>query len=98
MIDPEKRIKVAEACGWKKITQLDSGLHGWIELGPLEALPDYASSLDAMHEAEKVLTATQWPRYVTCLCGLTRDRNGEGLTHTTAAQRFEAFGKTLNLW
>jgi len=47
-----------------------------------------------MHEAEKVLSLDQWHKY-TSLIGRHDYKN---LLHATAAQRAEAFLRTLNLW
>lgn len=66
-----------------------------------ENLPNYLSDLNAMHEAEKVLTDEQWSIYLSFLT----KKDQKTLTQTwrpavsaTAAQRAEAFLKTLNLW
>lgn len=95
-----KRVKIAEACGWSDISDWKAaGINGKYPTGPwTEVIPDYFQCLNAMHEAEKVLTVTQWPNYVTRLCSVTRDRNGEGLVFASATQRAEAFGLTLGLW
>lgn len=54
-------------------------------------VPDYLNDLNAMHEAEKVLFGkVGWVHYSQVLL--------LGNTHATAAQRAEAFGRTLNLW
>lgn len=99
MTQEEKRIKIAEACGWKSIERLRTGWHGWHEQGPLEELPDYLYDLNAMHEAEKVIcgddfSAPGWLRY---LCTLDKVIN-QRRAHATAAQRAEALGLTLGLW
>ena len=53
MTDEQKRIKVAEACGWVKWDGTNvSNSRGYLFA---EQLPDYQNSLDAMHEAEKIL-------------------------------------------
>lgn len=116
MTPEQQRIKIAESCGWLKITKLDSDLHGWQEQGPLEPLPDYLNDLNAMHEAEKAclttiplvtdygirlvnalhrehkknprIQDTSWRIPVVGNCGW----------FATAAQRAEAFLRTLNLW
>jgi len=61
-------------------------------------LPNYLSNLNACHDMEKALSPSQWPKYVTFLRGITSDRAGEGLVFATAAQRCEAFLRTINLW
>lgn len=66
-------------------------------------LPDYLSDLNAMHEAEKALTLDQLPKYMAWLCYKVDLRNDQLAfdwvrTHATAAQRAEAFLRTLNLY
>lgn len=74
----------------------------------LWAIPDYLNDLNAMHEAEKVLKKSPlpWGQYCNTLgllCGGAReDDGGIFVSHkeaidATAAQRAEAFLKTLNL-
>jgi hypothetical protein len=62
------------------------------EVVSVEPLPDYLNDLNAMHEAEKVLTADQWFEYDR----LMPLRDPQKI-HATAAQRAEAFIKTLGL-
>ena len=96
-----QRIKIAEACGW---TTKHKGL--WVEqLQTYAALPDYLNDLNAMHEAEKVLTEKQQRDYCFRLLlelvdgSVTNDLNDHFIfIRATAAQRAEAFLKTLNLW
>ncbi len=112
-MDPEQqRIAIAEACGWTKT--LDSWFepnggawarwvdrHGALDQIPDEQiLPDYLHSLDAMHEAEKVLTEGQKMTFRRWLSnGATMfHEHAEKVCHATAAQRAEAFLRTLNLW
>ena len=64
-------------------------------------LPDYLSDLNAMHEAEQKME--YWDGYISNLKFICGDPQSEGYsTHkayrATAAQRAEAFLKTLNLW
>jgi len=67
-------------------------------------LPDYLNDLNAMHEAEKSMDDATYGKYCTNLnsiacmiqCG---NKSSCGYTvSATAAQRAEAFLKTLNLW
>jgi|APGre2960657404_1045060.scaffolds.fasta_scaffold25660_3 hypothetical protein len=109
MTDEQMRIAIAEACGWRPYKPIThdgrpllmippkmSNKEGW-----LEAIPDYLNDLNAMHEAEKVLTekgVNAWWAYVAHI-----NRNNptpfraESAVHATARQRAEAFIKTLNL-
>jgi hypothetical protein len=54
---------------------------------------DYCTDLNAMHEAEKVLTFEDWESYRDELGGSFR-----GCAHATARQRAEAFLRTLGKW
>ena len=71
-------------------------------------LPDYLNDLNAMHEAEKCLLPPERGRWAQCLekvvrCninevdGIDYDELAE-LAHATAAQRAEAFLRTLGKW
>lgn len=100
----EKRIKIAEACGWKRHYNTDKqwrydgdGPDDWIVE---DDLPNYFNSLDACHEMEKVLKDHEIEQYNDLLgsflwSGYPASRRN---FHATAAQRAEAFGRTLGLW
>ena len=103
----EQRIAIAEACGWTPTpnghyTMDPAGLGGQF-VHPLN-LPNYLNDLNAMHEAEKVLIAMDDGRnagstrylYAANLYNLVPI--GQQPITATAAQRAEAFLKTLNLW
>jgi hypothetical protein len=68
----------------------------------MECIPDYLNDLNAMHEAETVMTDQQRTSYLDKLyevCNPHSMLNDDwNLTCATAAQRAEAFLKTLNLW
>ena len=81
------------------------------EIEPMWPLPDYISDLNAMHEAEEVLDkknlmmefANQLVGIVCAARGfrwdnLTTDDHIMLLAHATAAQRAEAFLKTIGKW
>ena len=111
MKEEQQRIKIAEACGWTA-EQNSNGYwravnkkHGnAVELWLSEqnvwsvGIPDYLNDLNAMHEAEKVLTGYQ--QTVTYSDNLTKivGYHTFDSAHATAAQRAEAFLKTLGLW
>jgi len=73
---------------------------------PLYALPqnppDYLNDLNAIHEAEKTLTRVQRVKFVTELCGLAgvkwKPTSHFDTIHATAAQRAEAFLRTIGKW
>jgi len=73
----------------------------------LASLPDYLNDLNAMHEVEKLMTATQLKVYRNTLAmmngGIFMEDGGSFVNlgfavSATATQRAEAFLRTLNLW
>jgi hypothetical protein len=120
MTPEEQRIAIAEACGWTFIPSHDVQTNDtprtvperW-ELGDQEAvafdvtmLPDYLNDLNAMHEAEKILTYEQRETFVAELANTAQMKRTKAtinsdyfiVTHATAAQRAEAFLRVLDLW
>lgn len=112
-LQQEHRIKIAEACGWVKIGEYSGlpGLYGHkvnYPFGPLCKVPKFTESLDAMYEAEKVLTDEQHTEFRKTLSSIIMGPiNGVRLMNAvqyrawfsaTAAQRAEAFLKTKGLW
>lgn len=103
----KQQITIAEACGWQIIHDskrpVGGEAHhippgktiGWfMSFGePSIELPDYLNSLDAMHEAEKVLTDEQWDLYCNYLGGSLRS-----CASATASLRAEAFLRTIGKW
>lgn len=101
----QQRIKIAEACGW------ETNKRKWLAKPPndswqyLDTMPDYLNDLNAMHEAEKNLKPKQQVNYwnwVNKLAGNDPTNSiylvwGDAI-FATAAQRAEAFLRTLNLW
>lgn len=70
---------------------------------------DYTKSLDAMHEAEKILTPEQYAAYINMLDECSAELNLSEMAssqpeflfwilHSPADRRAEAFLRTLNLW
>lgn len=94
-MNPEQqRIAIAEACGWHWHTIAFN--RGWVKVGDGETqamIPDYLNNLNAMHEAENVLTADQWYEYDR----LMPLRDPQKM-HATAAQRAEAFLRAIGKW
>jgi hypothetical protein len=61
---------------------------------------DYCADLNAMHEAERVLTKAQWQEFVDDLAegwGSVSDA-WKDVCHATARQRAEAFLRTIGEW
>ena len=61
-------------------------------------LPDYLNDLNAMHEAEKTLRNEQRFEFYKQLLKACEDSETVNTIHATAAQRAEAFLKTLGKW
>jgi hypothetical protein len=110
-MNPEQqRIAIAEACGWTAQEDKDRFWRAVDASGDMThelwlcernvwfaGTPDYLNDLNAMHEAEKMLTNEQWWLFVEFLTEI----RGGGVAlciSATATQRAEAFLKTLNLW
>ena len=104
MTPEQQRIAIAEACGCIDIHE-DGSV--W-EIPPTmrkyvgdrqyvvtDWLPDYLNDLNAMHEAEKVLTEKQQDRYY---AELSKNGTWFQCLHATASQRAEAFLKTIDKW
>ena len=104
MTPEQQRIAIAEACGWTNVAprivknvkhegdDITVGIwsdDGWI--------PDYLNDLNAMHEAEKVLTYAQGGDMTLWIQRMTCAGYGPQL-FATAAQRAEAFLRTIGKW
>ena len=103
----QQRIKIAEACGFTVVsdgithclTPCDFGGMYTPEGKLLKKTPDYLNDLNAMHEAEKVLKKRDLYQKFLYLVVLEDPENIENeRAWATAAQRAEAFLRTLNLW
>lgn len=119
MTTEAKRIKIAEACGWKLVKWEQGGwqaynpegervsdlVSGSKEAAAEQYAPNYFECLNAMHEAEKVLSPQDAQRYFRHIRDSTpapADDNYSTIEnfyiHATAIQRAECFGAALNLW
>ena len=96
-----QRIAIAEACGWTP-SKVDHCWNNPSRMETREELPDYMNDLNAMNEAEKVLENynsisgdSEYGRYITALQKVTAWYR---VPCATAAQRAEAFLRTLGKW
>lgn len=109
----QKRIKIAEACGWSDCHKSVASLVGFpTERKPIgippnrityTELPYYFNDLNACHEMEKVLDDEMFKKWTDILFFIqSRAREEDGKRwqwlSSTATERAEAFGKTLGLW
>jgi hypothetical protein len=104
MTNEQINIAIAEACGWTDCEYVkslglckgrNSHLVPQYETGH-SIIPNYAGCLNAMHEAEKMLTPEQECKYLTTLC--LEVQTVPSLFNATARQRAEAFLRTLGKW
>lgn len=99
-LSPEqKRVKIAEAC--PKLVSYKGPVTGelyWLHNGRC-ALFDPLNDLNAMHEAEKMITEKQGYNYICHLGGGGEDQVCWGeywkCCHNTASQRADAFLLTI---
>ena len=112
MTQDAQRIAIAKACGWTEIERINvcdfGGLRGVAPDGIRKIIPSYTTDLNAMHEAEGILNAGQINTYLENLYQFTKTAKiganpweiiaARVATHATAAQRAEAYLKTLNLY
>ena len=114
MAKDEINIAIAEVCQWREIQAFLGGLFGlppdtWKGrrnylpgLGKCE-VPNFASDLNAMHEAENVLTVNQRNAYVNHLdsmVGEVEDQVERDFLWccASASRRAEAFLRTIGKW
>lgn len=118
----QQRIKIAEACGYVWDNGRIGVCGWWTDPSGLQVswgqnklkamsqilIIDYLNDLNAMHEAEEILTIGQRGEFWDVLHRMVERHEfwGDDTTndicfrvmHATAAQRTEAFLKTLGLW
>jgi len=99
----ETNKRIAIACGWTVIKESCSDRIGRFLAGysPTDKenwvqIPNYHGDLNAMHEAEGTLKGESWCAYVRLLGEYTQEF--KGLCYSTAAQRAEAFLRTIGQW
>ena len=90
-------IAIAKACGY---TLSGGRVEWWTDKdGVHDEPPDYLNDLNAMHDVEKTLSRPLWDSYISELHELIGHNHIERYAiSASAAQRAEAFLRTLNLW
>ena len=102
MTPEQQRIAIAEACGWKvlepevkpAITYLWGLRKGFIHEENREIIPNYLFDLNAMQQVQEVLTTAQ----MTTMSQYLHRKLGMLWVFSTAAQRAEAFLRTIGKW
>ena len=110
MTNEQINTTIAEACGYKNVAiRMTEGairvITGFKHHTFDEEIPDYLNDLNAMHEAENVLDNDQGCDYSDELELVVKGKWGslnycdmQRLRSATAAQRAEAFLKTIKKW
>lgn len=104
-----KRIGPDNPCALWPCSSYVTGIDGFAMMDPTggscaKVPPDYLNDLNACHEMEKALTREEHWAYINELVWLTQAEWTDSydevfvVVHATAAQRCEAFLKTLGLW
>lgn len=111
MNSKERRIAIAEACGWIlcKTTDEFPGDLSWhnyygktvwkhpkLGYASWKAVPDYPNDLNACHEFEKMLDEQTYRLFIGHLVAILKP--GEFAVRATAPQRCEAFLRTIGKW
>ncbi len=93
MTDEQINAAIAEVCGWnnKPVVRTNGKGSVWVT-----EWPDYCNDLNAMHEAEKVLTDDQ--REVFYPRNLGAWQSPFNVIYATARQRAEAFLRVMGKW
>ena len=110
-MSPEaQRIAIAEACGfinarmWSESCIASMGINAESEYWGSLGVPDYLNDLNACHEFEKILPNSLTQKYWWSLCDVTGLDQYEACrdplltVSATAAQRCEAFLRTIGNW
>jgi hypothetical protein len=104
MTPDEQRIAIAEACGivihahWGPLYKTPKGI--------VRVCPDYLRNLNDMYEAEATMNLTDKYQYGKSICKIMNIDTEGGLDvadiyyvcHASAAQRAEAFLRTIGKW
>jgi len=107
MTPEAQRIAIAEACGWTCIERINrfsyGGLRGVDPTGESKIIPSYLTDLNVCHEFEKVLSTSPeymqqhaFNNYAYLLIEMCKHQCNA--VSATAAQRCEAFLKTIDKW
>lgn len=98
MTDTQINAAIADACGWTvELSHLQSGIDA-IRDENRRSLPNYSTDLNAMHEAESILTTDQFYLYSSWIDKLAPKNEYRAFLGATARLRAEAFLRTLGKW
>jgi hypothetical protein len=99
-MDPLKqRIAIAKVCGWEQtVPDKDIWTHGDYINWRARDMPDYLNDLNAMHKAILQMYEKLGDSFWSAFRLQLEKLNESDFWNASAAQRAEAFLKTLNLW
>lgn len=109
---PENAMRVLKDRSWRKDGEVRTydytcGDDFGIGISDYKPLPRYSESLDLMHEAEKIMNAKMWKKYIITLARVIANQHDSSvrvsvptnvLIAASAQQRSEAFLRILGLW
>lgn len=103
MTNEQINIAIAKHCGWTSFGMFSGRSDRPAAFRPgctsPEVIPDFCGDLNAMHEAEKVLTDDQYHTgYKQALASLVGLSGNMRVPSATARQRAEAFLRTIGKW
>jgi hypothetical protein len=110
MTPEQQRVAIAEACGWKNVDAGSGRVWGVTtrhkgtpsEFDVCVDVPNYPFDLNAMHDAEKMLTVDQFEQYRWILWDICKQVRVKDwyrcYLSSTASQRAEAFLRTIGKW
>lgn len=91
----DQNIAIATKLGWR----INNGMWHHPDGTPIGFIPEFTRDLNAIHEAEEVLDYDQQEYFLLFIGAYKHESDAPWDTcHATAAQRCEAFLKTLSLW
>ncbi len=102
MTNDQINAAIAQACGWMDIEECTCGFKTrgnppWYSAHK-KHIPNYCNDLNAMHEAENVLTEDQFKWYTHWLEKLMPNTRYWSLLCAPASRRAEAFLRVLGKW
>lgn len=97
MTNEQINAAIAKACGWWG-NQKENCMRPPNRTDVYCLIPDYLNDLNAMHEAEKVLTEDQFKWYTHWLEKLMPNTGYRSLLCAPASRRAEAFLRVMGKW
>jgi len=100
----EINMAIAERCGWQRYLDVNRNQDCWYKTheGYRKNVPNYSSSLDALHEALQSLTEIELFRYADEVCDLTCDSNHDTDIQTmlmlSAKELAECYVRAIGKW